>query len=426
MLPPILSGRVRAPARASGDAGGALARRLREAPAAEREAIVLELVRGHVAAVLGHPSGEAVDPDRPFKDLGLDSLGAVELRNRLSQATGLRLPATLVFDRPTPGALAGYFAEQLADREPGAAPPPQGEGRVGALTELVRGAPDDDAREEIIGLIMRSSKFRPSFDSLDSLPEPPQAVTMATGSEPPALICVPSFVNALGPHQFMRFADTCDPRRPIAAISLVGFRPGDLLPSSWDLAIDALTASVREVAGDRPFVLVGYSIGGAIAHAIAERLAPSGPLPAGLVLIDTPGLGEPTAGNGGDPGARIAGKQVRGLLSVLDRLLAMDSRHALLDDDQLLTMGAYLRLLETWAPGPIDTPSLLVRAAEQLGDGVENEGWGLADDAVDVAADHFSLVDEQAPATARAVEEWIALLAPRDEGVGDPEVAERP
>ncbi len=113
LLPGVMRGLVRAPARRAAAAGGQLARRLREAPESEWEAIVLELVRGQVASVLGHPSGDAVDPQRSFKDAGFDSLAAVELRNRLVQATGLKLPATLIFDHPTPTAVARFLREKV-------------------------------------------------------------------------------------------------------------------------------------------------------------------------------------------------------------------------------------------------------------------------------------------------------------------------
>ncbi|WP_029386006.1 type I polyketide synthase, partial [Streptomyces leeuwenhoekii] len=79
----------------------------------ERARAVLATVRDHVAAVLGHDNPAAIEQHRALRELGLDSLTAVELRNRLGATTGLRLPATLAFDRPTPAALAEFVLSQL-------------------------------------------------------------------------------------------------------------------------------------------------------------------------------------------------------------------------------------------------------------------------------------------------------------------------
>ncbi|MEU3572850.1 phosphopantetheine-binding protein, partial [Kitasatospora sp. NPDC036755] len=103
---------------AAADAEGArLVRRLLKLPAAEREGALLALVRRHVADVLGLAAPEAVEPDRAFQELGFDSLAAVELRRRLEAATGLRLPATLVFDHPNALATAGLLAVSITPVE---------------------------------------------------------------------------------------------------------------------------------------------------------------------------------------------------------------------------------------------------------------------------------------------------------------------
>ncbi len=119
-LPGILQGLVPAAGRrrrAAGQVGAAaasgLARKLAGLQPAEQERQLLDVVQAQVAAVLGHASAGSIDTSRAFKDLGFDSLTAVDLRNRLGSATGVTLPATLVFDHPTPSALAGFLKTQL-------------------------------------------------------------------------------------------------------------------------------------------------------------------------------------------------------------------------------------------------------------------------------------------------------------------------
>ena len=119
-LPPLLSAldRTKAARRRAGTGRPAgddtWARRLGRMSEEERLPAVLALVLGEAAAILGHGNTAAVDPGQPFKELGFDSLTAVELRNRLGSATGLRLSATAVFDHPTPAALAAHVLAELS------------------------------------------------------------------------------------------------------------------------------------------------------------------------------------------------------------------------------------------------------------------------------------------------------------------------
>ncbi|WP_345006128.1 beta-ketoacyl reductase, partial [Streptosporangium album] len=118
-LPPLFRELVRAPVRRAAAAGGSslggptLEQLVAGLPETERDRVLLTLVRTHVAAVLGHGGPESIGPDKGFLELGLDSLAALELRNRLSAVAGWRLPATLIFDHPTPRAVVDYLRSEL-------------------------------------------------------------------------------------------------------------------------------------------------------------------------------------------------------------------------------------------------------------------------------------------------------------------------
>ncbi|MGI5336451.1 type I polyketide synthase [Streptomyces sp. CA-181903] len=125
---------------AAAEAG--FAARLAALPPAERGSVLLDLVRAHVATVLGYGSPDEVDTGRGFLEAGFDSLRAVELRNRLAAATGLRLPATLTFDHPSPDALARHLRSRLVTDEQ--APPAPGFAELDGLEAAVRSLPAGD------------------------------------------------------------------------------------------------------------------------------------------------------------------------------------------------------------------------------------------------------------------------------------------
>ncbi|MFF9087423.1 SDR family NAD(P)-dependent oxidoreductase [Streptomyces sp. NPDC014991] len=114
------------------DGGSDWARRIAALPEDKRAEAVLDLVRTTVAAVLGYSGARAVGPERTFKDIGLDSMASVELRNQLGRATGTRLPATLVFDQPTPRAVADRLLTLVTARD---RPAPSGSARSRATAD---------------------------------------------------------------------------------------------------------------------------------------------------------------------------------------------------------------------------------------------------------------------------------------------------
>ncbi|MFC8130325.1 SDR family NAD(P)-dependent oxidoreductase [Streptomyces sp. NPDC057302] len=185
-LPPMLRGLVRAPARrvttATAAAGTTFTDTVAAQSAADREQTVLDLVCAQVAAVLGHAAGAQVDPGRALQDLGFDSLTSVELRNRLTEATGLRLPSTLVFDHPSAAAITRHVLTLLPRTEP--------EPETGVLDQLDRlentllALTNDDGAATKVDLRLRALLAKWSDARADDIDEDVESdLTSATDDE---------------------------------------------------------------------------------------------------------------------------------------------------------------------------------------------------------------------------------------------------
>ncbi|MFB7091625.1 phosphopantetheine-binding protein, partial [Streptomyces sp. NPDC056296] len=176
-----------------------LAERLAGLSGAQQGPYVLETVTALVAAVLKHPDPSGIAPGKPFQELGFDSLTGVELRNRLARATGLSLPATVVFDHPSPAALAGHvLALATAEAaEPAAPADPAAAVRTGlAQLEAAIGAlPHDDA--------VRSEAETRLHGLLELLPGPGEAATDA-----PDGAAVRDLIAAASTDEIFDFIDT--------------------------------------------------------------------------------------------------------------------------------------------------------------------------------------------------------------------------
>ncbi|HEV3321775.1 MAG TPA: SDR family NAD(P)-dependent oxidoreductase [Solirubrobacteraceae bacterium] len=412
VLPGIFRGLVRTPARrVATDTSGWLAARVAGAPGEERAGLVLEFVRSEVASVLGHSSTAAVAPGQPLVELGLDSLAGVQLRNRLSAATGLRLPATVVFDHPDAAALADLLVAGLAesrgsgDEPAGAATPqlaPLDGDSAGTLGALLGHAGAQGTIDDFMELLSTASRFRPAFDAPPGADQTPAPIRLAAGDRRPGVILLPSILAISGPHQYLKLAGAIGGGRDVTVLPLPGFGAGELLPATIGAAIEAHAQSVLRVAAGAPFVLAGHSTGGSLAHALASHLERAGVCPAGVVLIDT----------------YLAGHEsfLGVLWEAMGGMFERDGAVVPISDNRLTAMGAYARLLTEWQPAETAAPTLLLRAAEPLVDSTSGEEWrttwSLCDTAIDVPGNHFTMMEDRVEGTARAVEQWLSALDP--------------
>ncbi|GLV85495.1 hypothetical protein Slala03_51840 [Streptomyces lavendulae subsp. lavendulae] len=379
-----------------------LVRRLTGLPATERDAAVMDFVRSEAAAVLGHPSAEAVRERDVFLELGFDSLTAVRLAKRLGGATGLKLPSTLVFDHPTPEAVTTRLLALLAEASggPHGAGPAPSDGQDDLLVGLYRRAGELGRLAEGIAMLAAAARLRPVFDAASAADHGPVPVRLAHGDEGPQLICFGPYMAPSGVHQYARFAAAFGGRRTVWALPEPGFGPGEALPQDVAALVEVHVRAVADCAGEEPVVLVGYSSGGWVAHAVACRLEELGRPVEGIVMLDSFTREEGMAD-------RFQSAVVREQSERFDFISAPGT--------QLTAMGGYLAVFEDWDAPVAKAPTLVVRAEDPMADGAEGTddrppAPEHAQQVTEVPGNHYTLMERHAPTTATAVDEWVLKL----------------
>jgi acyl carrier protein/pimeloyl-ACP methyl ester carboxylesterase len=419
-LPALFRGLIRTTTRRAASStadASALRRKLEEADDGDRERILLETVLETTAAVLGHASTDAIAPEKDFLEAGVDSLSAMELRGRLSALTGVALPPMAVFDSKTPAGLARRLAEAAmgaTEDRPADRVTEQAEDSD-TVSGLFRSTVLAGQTTKAFALLRAVADLRPTFQSYEELTAPPTAVRLAHGPARPRLICMSTPMATGGVHQHARLAAHFRDVRSVATLPSPGFERGEPLPDSVGALTSALARSVLEAAEGEPFVLMGYSSGGLLAHGTAARLEEEFGLPAaGLVLVDTYRVTQEAGG----------GMQAQVFEQLAGALVDRDSQFGLFDTTGLSAMRAYFDLLPLVPLEPVATPVLFVGAERSFLSGDQDpsglpsasgtdEGWRARPWHADhtyrtVPATHFTIVEEDAQHTARVMEEWIS------------------
>ncbi|MGW7191415.1 SDR family NAD(P)-dependent oxidoreductase, partial [Streptomyces sp. NPDC054838] len=425
-VPALLRGlaptaRRRAGAAAAATDAGALRERLRGLGEADRERTVLDAVLTHAAEVLGHADPSAVDAEAGFLEAGFDSLTAVELRNRLNAASGLALPAMVVFDSRNPLELARLLAARLAaaQGEPGraaASAAPSDSPLDDTLYGLFLDAITSGNLQPGLAMLRSVAALRPSFGSAADLAELPAAVSYgarhlrpAEGPQPPRLICLSTPTVAGGVHQHARLAARLS--MPVSGLPTPGFGRGESLPESFDAAVDVLAEAVLRAADGEPFALLGFSSGGLLAHATVARLERThGVRPAGLVLLDTYYMG-----------ATNDALFDQMAFAVPDKAATLGS----FSSAELSAMGRYVELLPQFRQDRIEAPVLFVRAgdlfaqaedsaiAQDAPEAAWQADWEGADTVATVPGTHFTIVEQHVDTTAPVIDRWLTELKER-------------
>lgn len=398
-------------------ASSGFAARLAGRSADEQLAAAIEVVCEHAAAVLGRDGAAGLDAGQAFADSGFNSLSAVELRNRLTAVTAVTLPATAIFDHPTPTELAQYLITQIDGHGSSAAAAANPAERIDALTDLFLQACDAGRDADGWKMVALASNTRERMSSPVRNNVSKNVALLADGISDVVVICKPTLTVLSDQREYRDIANAMTGRHSVYSLTLPGFDSSDALPQNADMIVETVSNAIIDVVGGScRFVLSGYSSGGVLAYALCSHLSVKHQRnPLGVALIDTylpsqianPSMNEGFSPN--DTGKGLSREVIR-VARMLNRLTAT----------RLTAAATYAAIFQAWEPGRSMAPVLNIVAKDRIAT-VENlreeriNRWRTAAaeaaySVAEVPGDHFGMMSTSSEAIATEIHDWISGL----------------
>lgn len=398
-------------------ASSGFAARLAGRSADEQLAAAIEVVCEHAAAVLGRDGAAGLDAGQAFADSGFNSLSAVELRNRLTAVTAVTLPATAIFDHPTPTELAQYLITQIDGHGSSAAAAANPAERIDALTDLFLQACDAGRDADGWKMVALASNTRERMSSPVRNNVSKNVALLADGISDVVVICIPTLTLLSDQREYRDIANAMTGRHSVYSLTLPGFDSSDALPQNADMIVETVSNAIIDVVGGScRFVLSGYSSGGVLAYALCSHLSVKHQRnPLGVALIDTylpsqianPSMNEGFSPN--DTGKGLSREVIR-VARMLNRLTAT----------RLTAAATYAAIFQAWEPGRSMAPVLNIVAKDRIAT-VENlreeriNRWRTAAaeaaySVAEVPGDHFGMMSTSSEAIATEIHDWISGL----------------
>lgn len=398
-------------------ASSGFAARLAGRSADEQLAAAIEVVCEHAAAVLGRDGAAGLDAGQAFADSGFNSLSAVELRNRLTAVTAVTLPATAIFDHPTPTELAQYLITQIDGHGSSAAAAANPAERIDALTDLFLQACDAGRDADGWKMVALASNTRERMSSPVRNNVSKNVALLADGISDVVVICIPTLTVLSDQREYRDIANAMTGRHSVYSLTLPGFDSSDALPQNADMIVETVSNAIIDVVGGScRFVLSGYSSGGVLAYALCSHLSVKHQRnPLGVALIDTylpsqianPSMNEGFSPN--DTGKGLSREVIR-VARMLNRLTAT----------RLTAAATYAAIFQAWEPGRSMAPVLNIVAKDRIAT-VENlreeriNRWRTAAaeaaySVAEVPVDHFGMMSTSSEAIATEIHDWISGL----------------